>query len=217
MRLRGLQRWSYALVHTTFQILIDYLEEQLSPDQAVEVTTHLAHCVQCARDLTVARYFLMSMRGSDLQTPQAGLLRRAVAAFRHHQQRLAQRLQQVGDLGYDNWQDRALVGARGLATEHQLLYQVADCDVDLQITHDVTTQTYVLRGQILTTVQPQATIEGSAIHLTDDAMTIERSTLADHLGRFQFSYLPKGSYTLAITFEATDVVINTIHVSNEPR
>lgn len=201
------------MTHIAFQTLIDYVEDQLQADHAAEVTAHLTDCAQCQGDLTLARQFLTNARGQALHTPQSGLLRRALAAFRQQQKRIAQRPPQSSNLQYDNWQQYRLTGARGLPAEHQLLYQTDGYDIDLQITHEVATQSYVLRGQILTTVQPQAATEGSAIHLTDNA-TVARSALADHLGRFQFSYLPKGVYTLTVSCEAADIIIRAVDVGS---
>ncbi|MCE7988757.1 MAG: hypothetical protein DYG89_46980 [Caldilinea sp. CFX5] len=146
------------LTHISFQRLIDYLEDRLSTTEAAEVSQHLARCTECQRSLPLARQLLTSMRGRNLATPKAGLLRRAVAAFRQQQQRLAHRPQQRGALRYDNWQGQLFAGARGLPGEHQLLYQADGYDVDLQITHDPASRSYVLRGQIFTTVQPQAAL-----------------------------------------------------------
>lgn len=202
------------MTHISFQRLIDYLEDRLSAEEAAEVSLHLARCDECQHSFALARQFLTNMRGRNLEKPKAGLLRRAIAAFRQQQQRLAHRTQQTGALRYDNWQDHRLAGARGLPGEHQLLYQAAGYDVDLQITHAPASQSYVLRGQILTTGQPQAAIEGSAIRLTDEA-TIERGALADHLGQFQFSYLHQGAYTLTITAEAVDIVIRSVQIGAE--
>jgi len=204
------------LTHISFQRLIDYLEDRLRAEEAAEVSLHLVRCDECQRSLTLARQFLTNMRGQNLEQPRAGLLRRAIAAFRQQQQRSPHRAQQRGDLRYDNWQDHLLAGARGLPGEHQLLYQASGYDVDLQITHDPASQSYVLRGQILTTVQPQAAMEGSAIRLTDGE-TVERGALADHLGQFQFSLLPQGAYTLTITAEAVDLVIRTVQIGEEAR
>lgn len=202
------------MTHISFPRLIDYLEERLRPEEVTELSLHLAHCVECQSSLTLARQFLTNMRGQNLEQPKASLLRRAIAAFRQQQQPLDDRPQQSGDLRYDNWQDHALAGVRGLPNEHQLLYQAAGYDIDVQITLDPATQSYVLRGQILTTVQPQAAMEGSAIRLTDGA-TIERGALADHLGRFQFSYLPQGAYTLTITADALDLIIRAVQIGDE--
>ena len=50
-------------MHTSFQQLINYLQECLSTAQVTEVSLHLAHCPECRRALSLAGQFLTNTRG----------------------------------------------------------------------------------------------------------------------------------------------------------
>jgi anti-sigma factor RsiW len=50
-------------MHTSFQQLINYLQERLSTAQVTEVSLHLARCPECRRALGLAGQFLTNTRG----------------------------------------------------------------------------------------------------------------------------------------------------------
>jgi hypothetical protein len=62
-----MQQWSYPLMHTSFQHLLDYLEESLNPEQVAKISLHLARCPECQRTLFLACQFLTNTRGSKQQ------------------------------------------------------------------------------------------------------------------------------------------------------
>lgn len=54
-------------MHTSFQQLIDYLEERLTAEQVAKISLHLARCPECQRTLVLASQFLTNTRGRQQQ------------------------------------------------------------------------------------------------------------------------------------------------------
>jgi len=58
-----------------------------------------------------------------------------------------------------------------------------------------------------------AGLEGFELHLFD-AEGIERRSLTDELGRFRFSQLAEGNYSLRIILDDHEVFLKSLHIEN---
>lgn len=200
------------MIHPDFEILLDYINRQLDEKALTDLEQHLIVCSECRALITHARELMDSLREQSLATPQASLVRRAVAAFRHVHDRRPERTEAMATLLFDSWDGALPAGVRGHSTERQLLFHFADLDVDVQIipngqiVSDGRQQFYRIQGQILRAGISPALLEGIVIKLIqDDSSQFLRQTIVDHLGRFHFSQVPTGHYLLQIELHDTKV------------
>lgn len=66
-------------MHTSFQQLINYLEDHLNPEEVTKISLHLARCPECQRRLLLASQFLTNMRGRQQQRAATSNLSRPFA------------------------------------------------------------------------------------------------------------------------------------------
>ncbi len=137
-----------------------------------------------------------------LPTPAAELLQRVGALFQQRQKQVGERRRQSAELQFDSWTNGLPVGVRGAVMERQLLFEAGEYDLDVQIV-PIDEDHLTLHGQLLT-VDDVVTLEGIQIGLkSTDNITQDR--IADSLGRFTFSTLPKGDYVLTAFLPTQDV------------
>jgi hypothetical protein len=98
---------------------------------------------------------------------------------------------------------------RGAAQEHLLLYAAGPFDVDVQILRDDIDNAWRLRGQILSNESQPAELEATKLRLTIDGDG-ERLGLTDELGRFSFSHLAQGTYSLQLIFDQYEFVLEPL-------
>lgn len=201
--------------HLNFQTLVDFLEGDLSAADRDRVRAHLDECAACGQELAAARRLLDETRGPGLAAPSPGLVRRALAAFRRRQARSARqpRPTRTAVLRFDSWTKAAPLGLRGTPQEHQLLFATEEraFDVDLQIVKDSLTDDFVLRGQVLSNRPEPGDLEGIELRLIDAGGRAWRG-LADQLGRFTFSGLVPGTYTLQVILDDYDLLLEPLLV-----
>jgi hypothetical protein len=201
--------------HLNFEQLLDYLENNLNTEEKAAVQTHLATCTTCQHELQTVRQTLEGMQRDSLKSPSSRLLRSTVAAFRHKQIRSAQLPRSVLTPDFDSRAKNTPRGQRSLSLsqEHQLLYSVNDgaYDVDLQIVKDSVLDAYMLRGQILGNELHLTELEGLELQLLGPE-GMKRRGLTDELGRFSFSLLSEGSYSLQIIFDDREVYLEALDV-----
>lgn len=200
------------MTHLAFQTLLEYIEEQLSPSERTRVEKHLAGCSTCQSELESVREMLDGLANEQLVAPEPTVLQRTVAAFRRRKQQIAERVAQVATLEFDSRTAGAVMGARGVAGGHQLLYSFDPFDLDLQISREASTNTSTLYGQILSDEEEMSNMVGIPLRLSG-ADEDERLGLTDELGRFSFAYLRDGEYTLRVTFDRYDLLIRTLTIT----
>jgi hypothetical protein len=204
----------HAVVHLTFQTLIDYLEHTLDLGIQEEVQHHLDSCQLCQQELESARRTLLGLHAPDLTPAPPSLLRRALAAFRRRQLRGVAETLLITQPNFDNFTNRLAMGVRGAQQERQLLYSFKTFDLDLQISHSEQDNAMLLRGQLLSATPLPAGLEGITVQLIG-ADNLVLSRLTDELGRFSFSTVAPNAYRLQIKLQDYTVVIENLAVSGE--
>lgn len=134
-----------------------------------------------------------------LAAPSDGLVQRAGALFRQRQRRVEGRGSESADLQFDSSTNNP-TGVRGVPLDRQLLFQQAQHDLDIQIVPDVNGR-FTLIGQLLA----DESLAGIELRLTT-ANQPPQARIADELGRFTFSALPAGTYTLTAVLPTHDMV-----------
>lgn len=204
--------------HVSFQTLVDLAQSTLNTANKEKAQQHLATCQRCQKELEELRHLLEGLQAPPLAAPQPDLMKRLVSAFRRQQTQLAQRPLRPATLQFDSWTKFAPSGVRGgTSQEHQLLFAASLFDVDLQIVEDVAAPgVFSLRGQVLALEaegEPEPdNPEGMELRLADRAGD-ERRSLTDHLGRFTFSRLTAGQYTLRLLLDDHDVIFESLEVT----
>jgi len=201
------------LTHIAFETLLDYIEDQLSPPERQRVESHIADCTRCREELDAAAAMLHGLEEFDLSAPTPNLIQRTLAAFRRQQQQLAERIAHAATLQFDSKTIATALGTRGAAQEHQLLYSFDPFDLDLQISHDPASNTSTLHGQLLSQDDDDEDMMGIQLRLSS-ADAEDRLGITDELGRFSFAYLMDGDYSLHITCDTYDLVIDSLPIEH---
>lgn len=201
--------------HLTFQTLLDYIEDKLPQPERLRVESHLADCGVCREELDAAKSMMHGLEKFHLSAPAPNLVQRTLAAFRRQQQQLTERIAHAATLQFDSKTMSMAFGTRGAAQEHQLLYSFNPFDLDIQISHDPASNTSTLHGQLLSQNEEEQDMMGIQLRLSStDADTDPRLGITDELGRFSFAYLADGDYSLHISFETHDLVIDPLTITH---
>lgn len=196
--------------------LMDWLEGRLPDDKAGSV----ASAVQADASLTATvnwlRAFVDFGKSTVLVEPPDELSREAVSYFHTSSQSQRQTgwLQRlVATLTSDSWQRPSLVGVRyaGLkAAPRQLVYEAATADIVLNIHAETTGNTFNIIGQVFP-------IDGAA----PDSFTVQlirqdleaAYTYTNEVGKFTFTDVSGGAYTIVIRGDQAEIIISDIEVS----
>ena len=197
--------------HPSVHMLVDYLIGDLTETEKQDIETHVTSCDRCNGQLLAIRRIVSGMDDQALVSPPGDLIGRVVTAFHRALSRSPQRESRQADLQFDSWTRLAPLGVRGVPQERQILFNEGDVDLDLQIVKDGTTDDFVVRGQILGDESHTLQMEGIELRITDDTGS-ERRGLTDSLGRFSFSHLPGGTYSLRVILSDHDVILDSLTV-----
>ena len=147
--------------------------------------------------------------------PSDGLMNAVLSAFRRKQTSSATKKKDSAELQFDSWANGVALGMRGTPQERQLLFSNTDYDLDLQIARDTTTNLHQVQGQLLHNVMTDEDLGGVELRLlpTDSWDYLERRCLTDRLGRFSFSYVEPGSYSLQVFLEEQHLALAPFDIS----
>jgi len=172
----------------------------------------MTECVDCRGELDIVRRMLGALAEDELVAPSESLIERALIAFKRRRDRQPQRPSRRAALQFDSWTKMAPLGVRGTPQERQLLFSESEYDLDVQVVRDTEAETFTLRGQILDGESEPYGMEGLELHLAGDK--IERYGLTDDLGRFNFSQLSPGIYSLHVLMQNHDIVLDKLAVED---
>ncbi len=195
--------------HSTFETLVAYLEETLAATERQSIERHLENCPACRRELESARRVLCDVQAAELAAPPENLVDRVVSAFRRKQERRPNPQPRPAILAFDSWMRLAALGVRGMPQERQFLYSEGTVDLDVQVTRDEATEALILQGQILDSTSQEENLEGIEVRIANGD-GVERRGLTDRLGRFSFTYVKPGTYTLRVLFADHDMVLDEL-------
>lgn len=197
--------------HLTLRYLVRYIEGDLDEAQREKADAHLADCADCRRELERVRR--MQGEVGEFVAPPAELVGRVLAAVRRCKARRAERPRYQPTLRFDSWTQWAALGVRGAPQERQMLFSEGAFDLDVQIARDRVPGAYVLRGQVLDNTPQPAGLEGIELRIVD-GNGVPRRGLTDKLGRFKFTQLAEGIYSLQVIFDDHEIVLDSLPVSD---
>ena len=148
---------------------------------------------------------------SGIEPPSPQLVKRIVAAFGRRQKRGETVANHQAELAFDSLTAGAGAGQRGgTVDERQLLFSTETADLDLQIVD--TDETHHLHGQLLFT-EDSTDLFGIELRLEQSEENLHRIGLTDQLGRFTFTNVADGNYTLHVLCDDHNIVLEQLLVA----
>ena len=203
------------MAHLSDEVLIQYIEQQLSDAERAAVEAHIASpCQRCNRALQQMHLILETTTADQTVAPPADILRKAVASFQKPPAETSEpRLRVLAKLLFDSQMQLSLSAVRGTARKRQLLFSTRQVDIDLQITPEQ--DAHHLLGQILSTEQAANDLSTAFVSLKNQTGEVLRGTEADALGQFSFRQIPPGTYNLIFDFDDQEIAITNLEFKNE--
>jgi hypothetical protein len=203
-----------SMTHSTFETLLNYLENRLPDDERGQVDTHLGSCPQCRQRLTRLQAFLQSVAEDQTVAPPQDILRRAVDLARGRREFPLRKpwMRVIAALSFDSRLQFSAAGTRGAGRGRQMLFTTEQVDIDLQIKPGQTDSDLI--GQMLAT-QISENVLPAFVSLQSTAGTWHSATETDSLGQFTFRQIPFGNYDLVFDLEDQEVAITGLELQNE--
>jgi len=204
-----------SMTHLKYDILLNYLQDQLSAEERSQVELHLAEpCWRCGRQLALLRTVLHSTAEDRSVAPPAAVFERAVDIGRSQRElpRRSSWMRVVAALSFDSRLQLSAAGTRGATRVRQLLFSTEQMDIDLQVTpgrgdNDVL-------GQMLSTGQPEE-VAPVFVSLQSSTGELLRATETDSRGQFAFRQVPFGTYDLVFDLENQEVAVTGLELQND--
>jgi len=198
--------------------LLDWLEGRLTEDEAKTISDAVQADESVQATVTWLRNFLNLSRSTVLIEPPVELLQEATSHFRAFAEgkQPAGWLQRfVATLTSDSWQRPSPVGVRrtGLGVmPRELLYQADAADVILNILGESDEALFSLAGQVFPKDESDPT--SFIVQLTLRGQEVESSlTYIDNVGKFTFTNLPPGLYTIIVRGDQVEITIADVDLS----
>ena len=146
--------------------------------------------------------------------PSEGLVSTVLSAFRRKQTASPRQEDNSAELQFDSWANGVALGMRGTPQERQLLFSNPNYDLDLQIARDSGTSLHKVQGQLLQNAVTEEDLGGVELRLrpVDNWDYVERRCLTDRLGRFSFSYVEPGNYSLRVCLQEQQLVLSPLNI-----
>lgn len=196
----------------SYQHLLAFASEELSPAETIEVSRHLEGCEECARVVQRYRAFQESVRTDAHREPPRWLVARAEAVARGGSkaeasgQSLLERI--IATLTLDSRSGLALAGVRGESEGYQLTFESPAANVDVQLFPPAgpASANWNLLGEI----EETGTAAARIVRLQQGEEVVMRAELGPDRA-FEFEVGP-GSYELQIELGEALVVLPDIKV-----
>jgi hypothetical protein len=202
------------MAHLSDEVLIQYIEHQLSDAERADAEAHLAcPCQRCNQTLRRMRQVLENTASNQTTAPPAEVLQRAIASFQQLPVLREPRLRFLAKLLFDSQLQFSLSAVRGGTQKRQMLFSTRQVDIDLQITPKQ--DTHYLIGQILSTEETEEERPAAFVRLKNDTGEFLRGTEADTLGQFSFQQVPPGTYDLVFDFDDQEIAITDLELTND--
>lgn len=199
------------MTHLTYETLLNYMEERLSPEEKAAAQTHLAaFCETCEGRLVMLRKVLATVQNDHTTPPPASVLKHALDIPLTHprpaQPGMLTRL--IASLSFDSQLQLSSALTRGAARERQVLFTADQVDIDLKIStgrggHD-------LLGQMLAG-EPNAAF----VSLQSNNGQTLKATETDSKGQFAFRDVSAGVYDLIFDLETQQIAVQGLQVGND--
>lgn len=198
----------------TFEALIDFADNQLAPEAASSVETHVgAGCASCRTTIDWFSGFAAAA-SADLVEPPVWLTRKAVALFAQRQKEgiVSKLSRMVASLVFDSLAGSAspdFVPARSAAVGgRQLLFTALPFDVDLLVSPGDAPRTVAVSGQVLATDSVEfAIVSGLEVEFIRDEKKVASAVTSD-FGEFSVDSMAPGSYDVRISDNTREIVLS---------
>jgi hypothetical protein len=202
------------MTHLNYDILLKYLEDQLSAEEHSQVELHLAEpCWRCGRHLALLRTVVDTAARDRTVAPPPAVLKRAVDIGRSPQSpRPSPWARIVAALSFDSYRQFSFAPTRGGGRTRQMLFTTEQVDIDLQIKpgHGESD----LLGQMLSIEHSGAAVP-ALVSLQSSTGDLLRATETDSHGQFAFRQVPSGVYDLVFDLENQEVAVTGLELQND--
>jgi hypothetical protein len=202
------------MTHLKYEILLNYLEGQLSAEERKEVDAHFAEaCQQCDRRLALLRTVLQTVAGDRTVAPPADVLKQAVEKAKTRKKTSSPRLwnRMVASLSFDSHLQLSSAATRGSGRARQMLFTAEQVDIDLQIKSG--RKDHELLGQVLDARQSGGFLLAFVSLQNNEGQ--QRATETDPLGQFAFHGVSSGTYDLVFDLDDHEIAITGLEFRNE--
>jgi hypothetical protein len=200
-----------------FQKLIDFLDGQITEEEARLMRSHLDHgCADCLKDRAWYETVKSIASTDQVFRPAPWVRKRAIDLFEDERARaksLKGTAQAVAQLIYDSFRQLSWAGARpASASGRQLIYKGSGFNIDIQITGSSDAGADIM-GQVLREgEQGFVSVAGLLVDLIRDGRHIW-STTTSSFGEFMMHEIDFGQYDLRIETHETVITIEGLSVS----
>jgi hypothetical protein len=201
------------MTHLSYEILLNYLEDQLPVEERNAVDAHLAEpCPQCDQRLALLRSVFESTAGDQTVAPSEVVLKQAVGIAQRQPSRSKPWMRVVAALSFDSRLQLSPASMRGAGRARQMLFTTEQVDIDLQVKpagvdHD-------LLGQVLGAGHSGETVF-AFVSLQSSTGQPLKATETDLLGQFAFRQIPSGTYDLIFDLETQEVAVTGLEFQND--
>jgi anti-sigma factor RsiW len=209
-----------------FDILIDYADDKLQPQDAAAVKAHLATgCDACSTTLEWYAGFVATATADTSVEPPVWVTRRAFSLFSDAREAASRRgLRGIvsrlrAALVFDSLAGATasdMIPARGAAApSRQLLFTAAPYDVDLFVAGGSTPESVSVTGQVLTTdAEDFESVRGLVVSL-ERGGEILASVATSEFGEFTVRDLAPGVYDVRLASQTREIILEATPLSLE--
>jgi len=201
--------------HPSYEILINYLENQLPEAERSQVEKHLAQpCQTCNTKIARLRQVLAVTARDQTVAPPAEVLQRAMATYKQRAKPAqAPHLRVLAALQFDSRLQLSPAAFRGVARARQLLFSAQQVDIDLQLTPEH--GEHNLAGQILGPKQEAQGQSLAFVSLQNKTGKMLKGTETDAHGQFAFKQILTGIYDLVFDLGSQEIAIIDLELGND--
>jgi hypothetical protein len=204
-----------SMTHLKSDILLNYLENQLSAEERSKAELHLAEpCWHCGRRLALLRTVLHSVAGDRTVAPPPAILKRAVDIGHSRRERPTRSpwMRVIAALSFDSRLQLSAAATRGAKRVRQMLFTTDQVDIDLQVTPGRADNDLI--GQMLSS-ERSGEVTPAFVSLQSRTGELVRATETDTRGQFAFRQVPFGVYDLVFDLENQEVAVTGLELQND--
>lgn len=189
------------------ELLLEWLEGRLAPEQAREIERRLAEHGDQADEVRWLRSFLAASAAVTLQTPDADLHAALLAQFRPSPlARAARRI--AAALSFDSVLQPAPAGMRSAGAQaRQVIFESEVAEIAVSMRPSRQSDLLDVTGQLF--ARSAAELDGLAVQLSRAGELVDVS-LTNEVGEFQFTALSPGVYALLLTIDGDQVAADPL-------
>jgi hypothetical protein len=197
--------------HVTAELLVEYLEESIAPDNRQLVRDHLAECPACSQLKQELTELTFSLQQDAAFEPPAELVKWGVELYQPiAQPSTGEKIRRIiASLIVDTFEEPMLAGVRRAGIPpRQLVFRAGDVDVDVRIETIETNNRISMVGQVLSNTEKF--LDNAPVKLESHGV-IRYRTVTNLVGEFSFEELPKDTYHLSVEVPEGQITLFCVH------